>query len=274
MGVVVALVLIALGAEGRDGSRPAVAPPRPAPPEQAKDPAKPASHLIDMVVAQVDAAVITLSELVAETRLVLLKTAGAEVARASYLSQGLLNAVLKNIVSRELLLSEVRRLKLRDVPDQEMQQALEGIQKRFTDPADYERFLVKSGFREPGTEMIRGFDAPASLLAIVTAERQVERFLEVRVRKGTPRESDVEACYEANRVQVGPRTLDELRGEIQARLAEQERERAIAMLLEQLAKRVTIRYAAGFEPNEPIGTIAVSIGLECPPPKSGASRRE
>src|SRR5215831_13043573 len=82
---------------------------------------KPDYHLVDMVVAQVDATVITLSRLVAETRLVLLREADAEVARASTLSQGLLNTVLKLIVQRELLLGEVRRLKLRDIPDIEVQ---------------------------------------------------------------------------------------------------------------------------------------------------------
>lgn len=225
-------------------------------------------RLIDMVVAQVDSTVITFSELVAETRLVLLRTGGPELARAGSLSQSLLSAVLRTIVIRELVLGEVRRLKLRDAPESEVRKAIEAIRQAFVSDADYQRFLEKSGFFEPGMEPVRDLDAPASLVAVITAELQVERFIDVRVRRNVSvRESDVVLCYEVNKARIG-RPYLEVKDEVRARLEAQRGDRAMEVLVDQLEKRATIRYAPSFEPPLKSEDNVQSIGIVCPEPRS------
>jgi hypothetical protein len=230
--------------------------------------AKPEHHLVDMVVAQVDSTVITFSELVAETRLVLLKTGGAELARAGNLSESLFSAVLRSMVVRELVLGEVRRLKLRDVPDTEIKGALDALRRRFVTAADFERFLEKSGFSEPGARRSGDLDAPPSLIAIVTADLEVERFLDVRVRRNIiVRESEVVACHDANAALFRDRSTEEARAEIRTRLEDQQRERALLSLISTLEKRAAIRYTPGFEPPAPTRP-GDSGGLQCPETKT------
>lgn len=236
----------------------------------------PEHHLVDMVVAQVDSSVITFSELVAETRLVLLKTGGAELARVGTLSDALFAAVLRTMVVRELVLNEVRRLKLRDVPDPEIKAALEVLRSRFVAPADFERFLEKSGFSEPGVQRTNELDAPPSLIAIVTADLQVERFLDVRVRRNIiVRESEVIACHEANAELFRELSPTDARAEIRMRLEDEQRERALFALISSLEKRATVRYTPGFEPPPPtrMGENGENGGLVCPSPKKQASEQ-
>ena len=223
-----------------------------------------AYRLIDMVVAQVDSTVITFSELVSETRLVLLRTGGPELARAGTLSQGLLAAVLRSIVVRELILGEVRRLKLRDVPETEVKKAIDGVKVLFPSSADYQRFLEKSGFSEPGSTMVNNLDAPASLVAVVNAEIQVERFLDIRVRRNIAvRESEVVLCYEANKVRIG-RPYQNVRDQVRLRLEEQRAERGMVVLVDGLERRATVRYAPNFEPPPKADEAAQMIGIVCP----------
>lgn len=236
-----------------------------APGEGASEP-----HLVDMVVARVDTTVITLSELVRETRLVLLQTGGPEVARAAQLSDGLLASVLRNMVSRELLLGEVRRLKLRDVPELEVRRAIEHLREAFASPADYERFLERAHFLEPGAGEARALGAPAGLVEIILAELQVERFLDVRVRRNVVvRDAEISRCFEANRASFGGRTLDEVRGVISARLMEQHQERALRALIAQLERRANVRFTAGFDAAAP--GPEPRVGLDCPEPSPGAA---
>jgi hypothetical protein len=241
---------------------------------------QPEYHLVDMVVAQVDATVITLSRLVSETRLMLLREADAEVARASSLSQDLLNTVLGLIVQRELLLGEVRRLKLRDIPESEVEKQIAEIKLRFATDVDYERFLEKAGLKQPGAPMMKGLDAPPSLVAILLSELQASHFLSFRVGHTPPiRESDVKLCYEANRARFGdlPITDENVKKAIEDRIKSQERTRARRALIDQLARRATIRYADKFEPpaeaNEKVtpfdGADAESLGFVCPERRSG-----
>lgn len=216
-----------------------------------------------MVVAQVDSTVITFSELLSETRLVLLRTGGPELARAQNLDQKLLNAVLRSIVVRELVLGEVRRLKLRDVPDSEVKAAIEQLRRRFVTPADFERFLEKSGFSEPGTEKMRELEAPASLVATVTADLSLERFLEVRVRRNlVARDSELIACYEANHDYFEGKPFALVKDELKQKLEEEQRDRAIENMVAGLERRAMVRYTPGFEP--PPREPAEEAGFHCP----------
>ena len=97
-------------------------------------------RLVDMVVAQVDATVITFSELMAETRLVLLRTRGLELARSGAISEPLMLSLLRSIVHRELILGEVRRLNLQ-VPEEEVERTIAALRRKFPTPEDYQRFM-------------------------------------------------------------------------------------------------------------------------------------
>ncbi|MEO1339025.1 MAG: hypothetical protein AAFV29_25505, partial [Myxococcota bacterium] len=84
-------------------------------------------RLVDLVVADVDGAIITYSELLAEANLVLLKTRGIRVARSARLNRDLLRAILSSMVHRELLLAEIRRLQLRPVDGAEVDRRLKRL---------------------------------------------------------------------------------------------------------------------------------------------------
>lgn len=270
-GLVPAAALAALAltvARPAPAAEPGAAEPEAARPGAARAADGAEHHLIDMVVAQVDATVITLSELVAETRLYLLRTGGPEVARAARLSQGLLTRVLRVIVSRELLLGEIRRLKLRDVPDQDVARAIADLERRFAAPSDWQRFLERTGLREAGPA--GRFGAPSGLVAIVLAELEVERFLDVRIRRNlSVRESDLVLCYEVNRPLFGAQPLDEVRERIRERILEDREIRARDALVRDLEKKVTVRYAPGFE-LEATDEPEEGFGLRCPEAPRGA----
>jgi hypothetical protein len=82
-------------------------------------------------------------------------------------------------------------------------------------------------------------------------------------------ESEVKLCFEANRARFEGRTLEEMKQVIVDRIQQRDRERAYASLLDQLARRATIRYAEKFEP--PPETVSAGEGpgvLTCPERKS------
>ena len=107
------------------------------------------ARLVDMVVADVDGAVVTYSELLSEANLLLLESRGARVARAARLSQNLLRAVLQSMVHRELLLGEIRRLQLRAIDGAEVDRRLVELRRRFDNEAGWQSFLIAAGFRDP-----------------------------------------------------------------------------------------------------------------------------
>ncbi|MFO0726940.1 MAG: SurA N-terminal domain-containing protein [Myxococcota bacterium] len=206
-------------------------------------PAGAEEHLIDGVVAQVDAAVITRSELWAEARIVLLRSRGASVARSAELTDELLRSVLRNIVSRELLIAEARRLKMREVPEDEVDRELRRIVEAFATNSDFARFMESLGLTiEP-----QG-GPPPELVAIVRSERMVERFVALRIRQSfVIKEKDIERCYSANQGRLGSVSLSEVRPVIEELIRDARTERALSGVLEQLEKRATLRFQPGFD---------------------------
>lgn len=219
----------------------------------------PGTVLVDMVVAAVDGRPITLSELVAETKLVLLRTRDAEVADNAALTPPLLSAVLLSMVHRELLLAEVRRLQLREVPEPDVERAFQPLLKRFRGPSELYAFLERSGFpSEPGRVV------PPLVGAILRSELEVERFLEVRVRLGLKLDpAKLLACYEANRGYFKGRPYGEVEPRIRERLRADLEEAAIEQLLAQLKGRSVISYAPGYEP-QPQEPESTDFGFRCP----------
>jgi hypothetical protein len=198
-------------------------------------------HLIDGVVAQVDAAALTRSELWAEARIVLLRARGASAARSVELTDDLLRSVLRTMVSRELLMAEARRLKMREVPESEVQRELTRLREAFATPSDYTRFMEGLGFN------MESGPAP-ELVALVRSERMVERFVALRIRQGfVIKERDIERCYTQNQGRFGSVSRAEVRPVIEELIRDARTERALAVLLEQLEKRATLRFQPGFD---------------------------
>ena len=221
---------------------------------------------VDMVVADIDGAIVTYSELLAEANLLLLESRGPRVARAALLGRPLLRAVLLSMVHRELLLGEIRRLQLRPVDGSEVDRRLVKLRRRFSDESDWQRFLVEAGFRDPGSQDLR---VPAALRARLRAEAQVDRFLEVRVRLNVVvTDGDVAYCFAARRAVFGSARVDVVAPRIEAQLRRQREADALADLLEQLTDRAQVRYHPRFEPpsNRPrrAPIRAPGSGFTCP----------
>ncbi len=218
-------------------------------------------HLIDGVVAQVDAAALTRSELWAEARIVLLRARGASAARSVELTDDLLRSVLRTMVSRELLMAEARRLKMREVPESEVERELARLREAFATPSDFNRFMESLGFK------MESGPAP-ELVALVRSERMVERFVALRIRQGfVIKERDIERCYAQNQGRFGSVSRAEVRPVIEELLRDARTEKALAGLLEQLEKRATLRFQPGFDVRGRYGQDPRAIGLRpvvCP----------
>lgn len=218
-----------------------------------------------MVVAQVDSTVITLSELVAESRMVMLRTHGPQLARTLPLDRDLLRAVLRAMVSRELLLAEARRLQLREIPQSEVAAAARQIRDRFSTSGDYIRFLERVGFTVPRSALDGGpIPVPPVLAAILRAEKLVERFIALRIRPAVGvQEADVLACYQANLAVLGGAKLASVRATIEETIRQERAEDTLRALIEQLERRATIRFAPRFTPDEVLGEEDDGVALRC-----------
>jgi hypothetical protein len=211
--------------------------------------------LVDMVVAEIDGASITRSELAAETRLVLLRTRGVEVAQTAEATPDLERAVLRSMVHRALVLAEVERLH-RSVPEDEVARALGQVRRVFASPEDFDRFMIGAGFRDP-------VSGDLSLLeSVVRSELRVARYLEAKVRVTTD-ERELERCYQANVDRFFGRSFAEMKPRIALALGEQKKHAAVRELITSLEGRAKIRYAPGFEPGA-LPDRADGMGLRCP----------
>ncbi len=202
--------------------------------------------LVDQVVAEVDSAVITYSELISQTRLLLLRSGGPRLATADTLSKNLVLAVLRSMVHRELLLGEMRRLQLSGAAQEDVERVVSSIRRCFATDGDFLRFLQRAGFEEAGSE---AGGAPESLLAILRAELQVERFLDIRVRLAAiVSEAELYPCFQANERRFAGRSFADVKDELRNILQKQREQEALRTVVEQLSERAQIRYAKDFAP--------------------------
>ena len=234
---------------------------------------------LDRAVAQVDTAVFTLSELLSEARLTILRHTGVDsfssfrlgsskLGRVFDVLEGaegdteardaaeVLSSVLSVMVQRALLMTEVRRLQLRPVPEEEVRRAyrtlLAEIRERrqrkswWGTPGNpsAQDLLDRIGFRHQGRDY-----PPINLAAILRAERAVEKIETFRraSRRRMP-EALLRSCFERRAEELGYPSFDDVR----QRLENEMRSHAFAIRLreqlEQLATRVVVRYAPPFGP--------------------------
>ena len=227
------------------------------------------NQVVDMVVAEVDSRIITLSEVLAETRLVLLRQSGAEHARLAPVGRPLLMAVLRTAVARSLLLSEASRLNLSAIPEAEVQQEVRSIRGRFANRGEYVRFLEQFGFTV-GSEALMSAAAPVPplLIDIVRAELEVERFVALRVHSSiVVSEDDIRSCFLSQINLFGGQPLEDVRGRIEETIRATRADLRLIRLLTQLQSKTKIKFANNFKPKGPLLDVsrdAESVGLECP----------
>ncbi len=222
------------------------------------------AFVVDQVVARVDSEVITLSELTAEARLVLLDAGNPNVAVRTALSAPLLSAVLRSMVHRALLANERRRLQLGGVPDEEVAQDVDRLARRFEARDDFRVFLIDIGLADPGARDQPRFRAPAAIVDRLRMEREVARFVDVRIRLNVVMsEREVRACFNANPERFSKLSFEQARPQIRVRLQEQKEAQALEDLLEQLAQRAKIRVEAPYD--QPLVEQAeAEVGFDCP----------
>lgn len=203
----------------------------------------PKGQVVDMVVARVNDAVITLSELVAQTGLVLLRTRGPEVATNAALTRPLLASVLDASINEALLFQEVRRLQLGEVAEPQVRRAYDQDRARLGSEGRAAEFARTYGFEPPGD------GAPPPLWASsIRRQLAVEAFLAARARlEVRPSSALVLRCYEANADFFAGRPFADAEPEIRARIEAQIAGRTAERLVEDLRRRARVRVAPGFE---------------------------
>ncbi len=208
--------------------------------------------VVDKVVARVDAQVITLSELTAEARLVLMIQGGPGPALRAELTPGLLSAVLQQMVHRVLLVNERRRLKLGSTPDAEVVQDVEKLVRRFESKAALRHFLVDIGLEDPDAPDVAPFAAPAALVERLTVQRQVADFEDARIHLNIViGDREVRGCFEAFPGRFAKLGLKAAQSQIRLQLRRQKAHRALADLIDQLKARARIRVEAAYVSAQP-----------------------
>jgi hypothetical protein len=231
--------------------------------------------VLERAVARVDQTVFTLTELLAEARLALLREGGARAAERLRFEPGelqavlaavggrpgtvgaeevaeLLSSVLAGMVQRALLVGEARRLQLRPVPDAQLRAAYEDILALGADPAAIEAALEDAGFGDvrPGQ-----LAPPSGLAAVLRAEAMAERLVDLRARsRAILDEEELRACYAARADALGRPGFEAVRDRLEAAMRLAKVTRRLGQLVSQLESRAEVRYAPPFRP-EPLPRV-------------------
>ena len=239
---------------------------------EVQQPEREISQVVDMVVASVDKRIVTLSELLAETRLVLLRQSGPTRARAASIDRELLSAVLRNILARNLLLSEARRLNLRPLSPDPVQAALRSIRGLFQSRDEYVRFLERFGF-EVGPEALRMASAPLPplLVSIIRAELEVERFISLRINSSlVVSDDEVRSCYEQQAKTLGGQSFEEARPRLAESIRRVRGEQRLIRMVNQLSEKAEITFTDNFKLEGPLldpKRASEDFGLKCLSPE-------
>jgi len=179
-------------------------------------------HLIDEVVAVVDAHSVTLSELAAETRIRMVEQQGPQMASVT-LDRAILAASLRRLVEERVVLSEVERLKLFDIDHAEVESALARLRARFPGPAAWDAFTRQLELTNE------------EIAAILARELRVARYLDNRLKLAAQlRDSELDEAWKASGGQGDREALRQ-------RLAKEKYQRMLSELLVELRRRATVR---------------------------------
>ncbi len=199
-------------------------------------PAELAEHLpLDEVVAVIRTStgatptVVTLSRLSEEARIALVSR-GALGAAAAPLDRPALRAALDWLVDQTVLVEEAARLDVFQVEPAEVAAEVRRFQGRFATPGDYRAFLARNDLAEE------------ELGAVLRRTLRVERYVQGRLSRAVRvTDVDIEGFWRAHAQELGRRPLEEQRGAIRARLAEDRTRAELKGLLAELRGRAEVR---------------------------------
>jgi len=190
--------------------------------------------LVEALVATVNQTVITLGEVDAEARIILLRR-GGQLGAERPIDDRLRAAVLQYLINQEVILGEARRLQVFQISDAEIAAEVEQLERRFERPEAYQQFLAEHGL------------SSSEVAEIVHRDLRVDRFLKSRVRMVARLDADlVRRQFEQHPREYAGRTLDEARPEIEEKLGRSTHEESIRKWLDELKARSKIRILRNF----------------------------
>lgn len=237
---------------------------------------------LERAVARVDRVVFTFREVLAEARLVRLRLGGPAAVGSLRLSSeelseilraieghsdvsaeardmgAFLAAVLAGMVQRELLMTEVRRLQLRDLPDEEVLRAYRDLFRVIPDPVQLRATLEEAGFGRSD----RVGEPPPALARVLRAERAVTQLTEFRRALRRPiSEAELKACFRDRRLALGGPEFDFVRPALEKAMRLARFTRRTRELLQQLQDREDVSYAPPFRA-QPLPEVALCPSSE------------
>jgi hypothetical protein len=169
---------------------------------------------------------LTLTRLDEEARVALVGQGAAQAAFAP-LDNAARRATLRWLLGQWLVADEATRLKLDEVPRQEVQAALAGFQGRFPDLATYRRFLATTELSEE------------ELQSILARGLRVQRYLEVRLGRSARVSEEEVTRWLAGQGTVAPTAAE--RDAARARLSGERAQAQVKQIAAELRSRSEIR---------------------------------
>jgi hypothetical protein len=179
--------------------------------------------LVDEVVAVVDTHSITLSELMAETRVRLADSQGPGAAFLP-LDRRILAASLRKTVDERIVLAEVERLKLFDLDRAEVDTLLAKLRSKFVSEQEWDNF----------TRMVELTDD--EIARVLAREQRVSRYLDNRLKLAAQlRDSELSSAQDGKSMTATEREA------LREKLAQEKYQKLLTDLLADLRKRTTVR---------------------------------
>jgi hypothetical protein len=195
---------------------------------------EPKEVLVEAIVATVDQAVITLSEVESEARIILIRRGGVRGASGS-IDNSLRAAVLQYLVNQEVILNEARRLQMFQVNDEELERELEQVRRQFATKQQFDQFLIDNGLTQD------------DIAEIIRRDLRVAKFLRSRVQMMTRMDSvELRAYYDEHHSEFADMSFAQARGLIEERLGRDRHDKAIRAWVEELKQRANIRLLRSF----------------------------
>jgi hypothetical protein len=196
---------------------------------------EPAGRVLERVVAVVrnpsSAAPrpLTLTRLDEEARVALVMQ-GAQQASFAPLDDAARRALLRWVIDQWLVADEAVRLRVDDVPAEDLKWALSGFRLRFADEPTYLRFLASAELPED------------ELQAILARGLRVQRFLDSRLGRSAKVSEDEVTRWLAGQGVLAPTAVE--RDAARSRLVAERMETLVKQLLVELRARADIRVLA------------------------------
>ncbi len=185
------------------------------------------SKTVERVAAVVNNKIITLSALNAAIEMK--QIAHKEPAEAKD-ENTIRKETLWELIDRNLLINEAERFGMANVSDTEITEALTEVKKEFPSEAGFIKALEKWGMELE--------DFKSQIREQITSVRFVNQRIRFFVRIS---EEDIKKFYNGNLSRFNNKTIDEVRGEIEALLTERETAKKLEEYIKKLRSKAEIR---------------------------------